>query len=156
MISSSSETDTGSPVWLPRYLQASSPPLQTRPLPWSGHPGREGTVGRVQRRDSVLSPKCRKTFCSFLSRSSWSWASRSEYCCCLIFWMIASASWNGDMPGQTLFLTTLRTHHTKAGAPAVSVAVRIRNAWRGCNITITSPRLAQICTWHLLLLHTGL
>lgn len=31
-----------------------------------------------------LLPKCRKTFCSFLSMSSWSWDRRSAYCCCLI------------------------------------------------------------------------
>lgn len=41
---------------------------------------------------SLGSPKCRKTFPSFLSMLSWSLLRRSWYCCCLIFATIYSAS----------------------------------------------------------------
>lgn len=106
MISSSSETKQNPGFSFHSHVshlaKFSSPPGIILPFP---SPPREdiwgeGEIERWLRRSRggwPFLPKCRKTFCSFLSMSSWSWHRRSAYCCCLIFWIMGSASWSKDM-----------------------------------------------------------
>lgn len=81
-----------------------------QPRGYSGKRGdSDGWRGPRSRGPQFL-PKCRKTFCSFLSMSSWSWDRRSAYCCCLIFWTMASASWSKDTARPPVRPPRLRQH----------------------------------------------
>lgn len=102
MISSSSETKQNPGFSFHSHVsylaKFPSPPDITAPSPTAlrGYSGRRETERESQGGYQFL-PKCKKTFCSFLSMSSWSWDRRSAYCCCLIFWIMVSASWSKDM-----------------------------------------------------------
>lgn len=71
--------------------------------------GRQRWLQGPRRRGRQFLPKCRNTFWSLRSISSWSWDRSSVYCCCLIFWMMASASCSKDMAtGQLPLFSSIR------------------------------------------------